>query len=185
MFFAKTKVFQFTVIKFWLIFVKTRKTPRALTKSATSSHLPNIEPLWLGEAGNTKLPRLYLCSIIAQISPLCDSSANKHPYWKNYDFTILQAKPKMVKPLWQSLWHLPVYVNTNKNTISAFAHHTYYDKSEKSLQVIFTDTLTVNMNCIAYLPTSLCKNPGDWGKKSRRFSRHGKKRQNYDFRLTN
>ena len=38
---------------------------------------------------------------------------------------------------------------------------------------------------ISYLPTSLCKNPGDSGKKSRRFSQHSKKCQNYDFRLTN
>ena len=41
------------------------------------------------------------------------------------------------------------------------------------------------MKGYAYLPTSFCKNPGDWCKKSRRFSRHGKKRQNYDFWLTN
>ena len=60
-------------------------------------------------------------------------------------FTISQAKPTMVKPLWQRLWQLQVYVNTNKNIVTAFTHNTYYDKSEKTLQIIFTDILTVNM----------------------------------------
>ena len=63
---------------------------------------------------------------------------------------ISQAKPTAVKPFRQRLWQLPAYVNTNKNTGSAFSHHTYYGKSEKPLQIIFADTLAVNMNFIGY-----------------------------------
>ena len=133
--FAKTKIFQFTFVKFWIIFVKTRKTPRACT------NLPR----------SVIYPHPYLHSIMAQISSLCDYRTNEHPYKKNYKFTISQAKPTMVNLLPQHLWQLPVYVNTNKNTVSAFAHHTYYDKSDthydKSyMWVIFTDTFTANMN---------------------------------------
>ena len=116
-------------------------------KSATSSHLPNFEPLCQGEASNTK-PPFTLISVLSWCKSLLSMIVwpMNAPNGKNLKFMILQAKPTTIKLLRQGLWQSSVYANTNKNTVSAFSHHTYYDKSEKPLQVIFTNTLTINMN---------------------------------------